>query len=405
MGELSIYRQTGVKPNFSDIGRRYGLDRHTVARYWSEGWAPLEGREDRLSAFDEVKDVIVEKAALPGITKKAIHEYLLDRRADLGLPGYNAFTHYCRANGILVGEAAPEAHPRYETAPGVQLQFDWKEGLAMHDRHGREWRFDVFTATLSWSRLHVFVYTTSKTTDALLGCLVETLKLIGGVPQECLTDNMSALVVVSGGRRRKVERAWRFAREAGFRLVLCAPRSPETKGKDESANRFVNRLLAYEGDFEGEAELVGIIARLQARCNAEPNATTGLPPAALFMREKEHLRPTGNLRLLEEMVGDVSVQTVPSTMLVRAAGREWSVPRRCIGRRVTVTSMPGGQIRVTMSGELVAVHDASGATGRINYTEEHYAEAIEGKRAFADADILEAARANLELLDGVGGGL
>ena len=42
-------------------------------------------------------------------------------------------------------------------------------------------------------------------------------------------------------------------------------------------------------------------------------------------------------------------------MLVRAAGRQWSVPRRCIGRRVTVVAMPGGQVRVRMGGEEVAV--------------------------------------------------
>lgn len=33
MGELNMYRQLGLKPNFSEIGRRYGLDRHTVALY------------------------------------------------------------------------------------------------------------------------------------------------------------------------------------------------------------------------------------------------------------------------------------------------------------------------------------------------------------------------------------
>lgn len=37
-------------------------------------------------------------------------------------------------------------------------------------------------------------------------------------------------------------------------------------------------------------------------------------------------------------------------------------------------------------------------------TEEHYAEAIAGKPRFSDTDIAEAARANLELLDGLGGG-
>ena len=69
-----------------------------------------------------------------------------------------------------------------------------------------------------------------------------------------------------------------------------------------------------------------------------------------------------------------------------------------------VAVAPGGQIRVTMAGELVAVHDASQGTGRINYTEGHYGEAIGGKARFADADIRAAARENLELLDRLGGG-
>lgn len=30
MGELNMYRGAGAKPNFSDIARRHGMDRHTV---------------------------------------------------------------------------------------------------------------------------------------------------------------------------------------------------------------------------------------------------------------------------------------------------------------------------------------------------------------------------------------
>lgn len=103
------------------------------------------------------------------------------------------------------------------------------------------------------------------------------------------------------------------------------------------------------------------------------------------------------------MVGDVSVQTVPPTMLVRAAGRRWSVPRRCIGRRVTVIAMPGGQVRVRMGGEEVAVHDPREGAGPVVYDEAHYLEALDGKR-WADGDIRAAARANLDLLDALGGG-
>ena len=347
MGELNMYRGAGAKPNFSDIARRHGMDRHTVARYWSEGADPPDRRSERESAFERVRDIAAEKAALPGMTKRAVYEFLLHMHNDPPLPGYGAFTAWCRRTGLVFGAAAPEAHPRFETPPGRQLQFDWKEDVRMVDANGEVLEFNVFTATLGYSRRHVFIPTPGRTTDDLLACLLQTFRVLGGVPEELVTDNMSALVSLSGGRRRRVERAWRFADEAGFRLVLCAPRSPETKGKDESANRFLSRLAAYEGEFAGWEGLRGCVARIEARSNEEPNATTGLPPAALFMREKESLRPVGNMALLESMVGDVSVQVVPPTMLVRAAGRQWSVPRRCIGvfGQVKVSEMVKGAFR------------------------------------------------------------
>ncbi len=34
IGELNMYRESGIKPNFSDIARRYRRDRRTVAAYW-----------------------------------------------------------------------------------------------------------------------------------------------------------------------------------------------------------------------------------------------------------------------------------------------------------------------------------------------------------------------------------
>ena len=53
IGELNMYRESGIKPNFSDIARRYGRDRHTVAAYWRAGGCePPDGRRDRASSFD-----------------------------------------------------------------------------------------------------------------------------------------------------------------------------------------------------------------------------------------------------------------------------------------------------------------------------------------------------------------
>ena len=404
IGELNMYKEAGIKPNFSDIGRRYGKDRHTVAAYWNaDGCDPGDGRSDKQSGFEAHRAEIEEKAALPGVTKKGIHEYLLHRYPEEELPKYSAFTHFMRVNGIAIGPpGSSEPHPRFETPPGLQLQFDWKESIRMADRNGELFEFNVFAATLCWSRRHIFIYSPRRGTDDLIRCMYLTVARLGGVPAEWLTDNMSALVVVQGGKRRRVARVFEFAKDAGFEIKLCKVRTPQTKGKVESANRFLSRLMAYQGDFEGEEELVGIIARIEERCNAEANETTGMPPSVLFMDEKEALRPIGNMRALEEAMGDVvDVPKVPPTMLVSAHGRKVSVPRRCIGRPVRLVCMPEGGVDCYMSGRLVASH----GPGESGYAGSHYREAMEGKRWFGDADIAAAAEANLELLSAIGGRL
>ena len=71
MGELNVYRGSGAKPNFSEIARRHGMDRHTVAKYWREGESAADGRSARGSAFDPLEEVIRAKAQLPGMTRTA----------------------------------------------------------------------------------------------------------------------------------------------------------------------------------------------------------------------------------------------------------------------------------------------------------------------------------------------
>ena len=121
----------------------------------------------------------------------------------------------------------------------------------MVDKNGEIFDFNVFSATLSYSRLHVFIYVKTRTTDDLLFCWLTTIKRLGGIPKEWLTDNMSALIVHSGKKKVRSKRAFAFAKEAGFEIQLCKKGTPQTKGKDESANRFINRLKAFEYDFEG----------------------------------------------------------------------------------------------------------------------------------------------------------
>ncbi|MBM6784477.1 hypothetical protein H6A08_08950 [Enorma massiliensis] len=75
-----------------------------------------------------------------------------------------------------------------------------------------------------------------------------------------------------------------------------------------------------------------------------------------------------------------------------------------IGRRARFVLSADGVLRVYDGTGLAAVHDTRAPGGPVVYDPAHYAEALAGKRWCADGDIEEAARRNLELLGGPGGG-
>ena len=192
MGELNMHRAAGAKPSFSGMARRHGLDRHTVAKRWREG-AEAEGRgPERESALERVRPVVEARAQLPGMTKRAVYELPAHRHGDPPPPGYGAFTARRRRQGIAFGRAAaPEAHPRFETPPGRQLQFDWKEGMRLVGAEGEPHEFSAFTATLGCSRGHVLIPTRSRTTDDLPACLPATFGTPGGAPEELCFVNLN----------------------------------------------------------------------------------------------------------------------------------------------------------------------------------------------------------------------
>ena len=406
IGELDMYREAGIKPNFSDIAKRYGKDRHTVASYWrAEGGRPHDGRGDRAGSFDAHIEEVAATAQLPGVTKKGIHEWLLHRYPGEDLAGYNAFTQFMRKNGIAVGASGgPEPHPRFETPPGLQLQFDWKESVKMANRDGELFEFNVFAATLGHSRRHIFIRSRTRTTDDLVRCMYATIARLGGVPREW--SHGQHVRPGDGQGRQAPQGPARVRVRQGRRLRAEAV--PPAQPPDEGQGRVVEPLPVAAHGLPGRLRRLGRHRRDRradrGRQQPEPNETTGLPPSALFMEEKDALLPVGNLRALEEAMGDVvRVARVPATMLVSAHGEPMSVPRRCIGRPARIVCMPGGAMDCYVGGELVATHVAGGPA----YDPAHYAEAMAGKRWFGDAagDIEAAAAANLGLLDSIGGSL
>ena len=277
--EVAEMKERGMKPNFSAIAAENGIDRRTVKKYYEN---PSPGRKKRpyMSKLTQYAGIIEEKAGIPGMTYAAIYWFLVREKGMEGV-AYNTLTHYCRVRGILVRNAAATPHVRYETPPGYQVQVDWKEDLVLTSRDGtKRFEFNVYSATLGYSRKHYFIYTRTKTEQDFMRCTRMLLAEMGGATEEILTDNMSAIVSVSGegrdGSRRKHPSVLQWEKDSGIKIRLCKPRTPQTKGKVESSNRFVNRLLAYDREVDTEEDVIRAIRTIQNESNDSVNAETGM---------------------------------------------------------------------------------------------------------------------------------
>lgn len=364
--ELLVMKTLNIKPNFSELSRIYKVDRRTIKRY-NEGYSRENTRVIRKSKLDKFKDEIKEKLKLPGITITGLYQYF-SKEEDIGT--YSNFYKYIKKYNLRP-KKNNKAHLRYETEFGQQLQFDWKEDIKMVSKNGELFEFNIFSSTLGASRLHVFIYSKFKTRIDVQRCLIKTFEYIGGVPKELLTDNMSSIVDTK--TRTFYKEFITFTNDMQTKPKNCKPRHPYTKGKDESANRFMSWLIPYNNEFEDEQELIKIISEINLKVNRQVNSTIGVAPIMLFNKEKEYLQPLPNSKIMDQYLIDTVRVKVSNESLFYYKGRKYSVPNKFINYTLDIQE-DNNKLYVYYNRELITIHDIS--EKNINYKEEHYIEGL-----------------------------
>lgn len=114
-----------MKPNYSKLGRIYGIDRKTTKKKYN-GIENKKQREKH-SYLDKYINIIKEKCNILGTTKNEI-----------------------------IFNKNKTAHVLFETDYGFQLQFDWKGPIKLHTKNEEIIEFYIFSTTLGASRFHTF---------------------------------------------------------------------------------------------------------------------------------------------------------------------------------------------------------------------------------------------------------
>lgn len=393
-GELLCLKTNNIKPNYSELARIYNIDRRTIKKYYLGIKLNDNRNSKRTSKLDKYQELIKNKLLIPGTNKKAVYMFII-MNIDKNIGSYSNFRKYVLKHFDELVPKNNEVHLRFETEMGFQLQYDWKGPIRLYSKNNELFEFYIFSSTLCASRLHVYIYSKFMTLESVEKCLIETFEYINGVPKECLTDNMSSIINYS--QHEFIPKFKTFAKDMGFIPKKCKKHSPETKGKDESCNRFMSWLYPYNHEFETESELIEVIKRINIKVNLEVNSTTNMPPIVLYEKEKEYLNPLPKKQIIESYLDTMMPAKVSNGLLVYYKGHEYSVPKKYINQTVKLNEV-NNKLLIYYNKVLIASHNIT--EKKINYNKEHYIEGLQSSLPYKDNELLEElAKQNLKLLD------
>lgn len=261
--------------------------------------------------------------------------------------------------------------------------------------YGEIFTFQVFDYKLGYSRYCNFTYKQSKTRQDVFDCLIDSFISTGGVPKEILFDNMASVVDLKGNNRHVNNRMKAFADDFGFKIRLCKPRHPFTKGKVETINKFLDWIRPYEGEFETETELIAILEKINVKVNTLVCQATRVPPILLFQKEKEYLQSLPERKIIKSYQSNDRQTTVQKDSLITYQSSRYSVPPAYIRKLVTLKN-ESDKLYIYYNTELVTVHSLN--KKKINYQKEHYIELLSGCIDDSNA-VLDIAEANLKQMD------
>ncbi len=311
-----------------EIAQRLGINRRTVARLAASEEPPRYRRAPAGSQLDPLEPVLRRLLEeWPQIKAPRVAEIL---RGDYGYTGSVRLVQ-ARLQRLRPPTERPAQRTGYR--PGQVLQLDWAELPTRPRIAGSERRVYALVASLPYSGAQSAFFSLDMTIESFLEGHVRAFEWLGGVPRECVYDNLRSVVA----RREGDEVVWnrRFLHlrgHYGFHSSACTPATPREKGSVEAAVRYLKSGFWPARRFGSLAELDDQYADWRDRlCNRRLHATGRFPVAERLEEERQALRPLPPARF--DWSGSRSVR-VPLDGYLRQGRCFYRAPERLVHERV-----------------------------------------------------------------------
>ena len=390
----------GIKVNKSALARQYGCCWETIDRRLNPEKYKKEKKERKYhSKLDTYKVIIDEKLENENIPATGIYYLLKEKYGYEGKYGIVRKYVTSKKESIINNLTI-----RFETIKGYQSQVDWKEKIKLHDKYGNEYIVSIFLMVLGNSRFKFIKLTTDQTQATLFRCLIKAFKYFGGTTKEILFDNMKTIVDHAKSNYTEVvlnTKAVQFSKDASFEIITCRAYRPKTKGKVETLAKIMNRLKAFDFEFEDLKELEKIVSDLNYNLNyKEKSQAINEVPIVLFEKEKEYLNPV-SFELLETYCSQQKTYKVSNESMIKYNGIKYSVPIQYVSKQITV-SEDDNFIYLYYNSKLINSY-VKNTSYKYNYKENDYLDILKHSsfNNKTEQELNEYINKNLYSLDGV----
>lgn len=277
----------------------------------------------------------------------------------------------------------PESKPplvRFEGLPGEFSQHDFGQRKVTF-ADGTSQTIHFFASRLKYSRTIDVQIVPNEQLETVVRCLLRSFERFGGMPLQCVFDNMSTVVDSrETGADGQVKVNWnrrfgQFVMDCGFIPVACWPYRPQQKGSVENLVGFVKGNFFCGRCFQDLEDLQGQLDTWVQQVNTERIcAATGEIPVVRLQQESLKLCPHQ-----AETYPFKATAVVRPTARVPYQGIEYSLPSQFIGQQVTL-HLQAQTVALYLGNQVLAVHPRFPENGKSSVLAEHAEELFRWQR-------------------------
>ena len=193
---------------------------------------------------------------------------------------------------------------------------------------------------------------------------------------------------------------YEFSKDMGFEIKLCRAFRPQTKGRVENVTKIMDRLYAFNNEFDTIDDLDEIVMELNEDLNNEICQSTDETPNNRFKKEKEYLNPLPNKEFIEKYFNKPTIRHVTKESMIVYNKLKYSLETKYIGKEVGI-KIDSDILRIYYNKNLIKEHQIIKGK-KYNYYKEDITEILKSDvfKYKSDEEINHIAEEMLKLYDG-----